>query len=302
MLSGFIFSHVYGETLRLRRVSGWSFFVRRFARLYPVHLLMLCVTAVLVYAFHAQLGRFPVFTFNSAQDFVANLFFLQDGILSKGYSFDGPAWSLSIEAMLYVGFFVMARRGMRLEWAYAAMALGVVFLLSDTLQDWRPPMYLSRDIPRGLIGFALGILIDRCAGRPAPFLALAAGLGLAELPAPLPAIPLQLALTWTLFGLLLVALQRSQLLRRLLEQPVLVWLGDISLSIYLVHFPVQVALMLASHWLGASIPYRSPLFLAFYAATVLAAAAAMHFWFERPAQAFLRARLAGARLAPPQAA
>ena len=56
--------------------------------------------------------------------------------------------------------------------------------------------------------------------------------------------------------------------RPLLWRPFLV-LGDISLAIYLIHFPVQIAIMIAYRLADATIPYPSPAFLCSYAARVL---------------------------------
>ncbi|WP_217537852.1 acyltransferase family protein, partial [Stenotrophomonas sp. GbtcB23] len=37
-LSGFVFFWLYGEAVATRGVDGWRFFVARFSRLYPLHL------------------------------------------------------------------------------------------------------------------------------------------------------------------------------------------------------------------------------------------------------------------------
>jgi peptidoglycan/LPS O-acetylase OafA/YrhL len=130
ILSGFIFCHVYAESIRSRRVTAWKFFVHRFSRLYPLHFATLCVTGVLVYAFRHQTGRFPVYQYNGLQDFVLNVLFLQSGVLDRGMSFNGPSWSLSIEALLYFCFFVWACRSGRLRWIAAILLAAVAMLLS----------------------------------------------------------------------------------------------------------------------------------------------------------------------------
>ena len=290
ILSGLIFTRIYATSIRDRSVSAWSFFVRRASRLYPIHLLTLCLTAVLVYAFHARMGRFPVYEKNGVWDFVANLLFLQDGVVSMGYSFNGPSWSLSVEVMLYVWFFFMARRGLLSPWAYASLLIGVALYLSGPIPGWRA-IFPTVEVARGLIGFGLGILIQRHGRSPAPYVAMAALLGVALLPWVRTLIPIQVALAWCVFGLLLLALPNWHSLRRLLEIRPLVWLGDISLSVYLIHFPLQVAMMLVLDAFGMPIPYASPWFMLSYAMLILLLSGPLHFWFERPAQSFLRRRL-----------
>ena len=292
ILSGVVFSHVYARNIAEGRTLLGRFWGLRLARLYPIHLVTLLLVGLLAWAFHAMTGRFPIYQQNGAIDFLLSLLFLQGGIVDRGLAFNGPSWSLSVEILLYAVFYAVARwRADRLA-ALAMVAAGLAILTS-------PVGYmLLVNVPtaRGLIGFGLGMLIYRTimtGERPALFLG---GLGLFTASM----LGLRLASGNHKFGfaavsaslaLALAALSRWRLPQRLLEVRPLLLLGDASLSIYLVHVPIQIALLLAAAWAGLAVPYESFSFWAGYIVAVLAVAWAVHRWYEMPMRRLLRRRL-----------
>jgi peptidoglycan/LPS O-acetylase OafA/YrhL len=64
--------------------------------------------------------------------------------------------------------------------------------------------------------------------------------------------------------------------------------GNLTYSTYLLHFPLQLLLIIGVATTGARLPVASPLFLFAYVATVLTVAAASYRAFELPAQKWLR--------------
>ena len=72
------------------------------------------------------------------------------------------------------------------------------------------------------------------------------------------------------------------------------FIGDISYSSYLIHFPLQLAVMcvvvkfgLDSSW------FYSPLSMLLFFLVLIPLSLASYHWFERPVQSFLRSRLLG---------
>jgi peptidoglycan/LPS O-acetylase OafA/YrhL len=172
---------------------------------------------------------------------------------------------------MYVLFFVLVRLR-ALSIASAALFLaGMLFLASGL--GWHKWPLANDAIASGLVGFFGGVLIHRHPRVSALLPLLAFICFSAGGPKMLAAYAAILSAMWVLTHL--------PATRWPFEHPVLRWLGDRCLSIYLVHFPVQVAIMLL---LGDQVPFGSPAFLLGYVATVLAVGHVTYLRIERPAQ------------------
>ncbi len=82
------------------------------------------------------------------------------------------------------------------------------------------------------------------------------------------------------------------ILQRLIDLAPLRFLGDISLSVYLLHIPIQIAILFFLRVNQMAIPFEKPWFLLLYTAIVIAVSTAVHYAFELPAQKVLRGRSA----------
>jgi peptidoglycan/LPS O-acetylase OafA/YrhL len=280
---------VYGESIAAERTSLRNFAAFRFSRLYPLHFATLCATAILVYVFHAQTGRFPVYPFNGLRDFILNTLFIQNGLVDRGYTFNGPAWSLSIEALMYGLFFAFARCGrQKTRWAFFAIAAGAAMLLSGRTRIVLP-LLMSSEVARGLAGFFIGVLIYRLGNRFVPVLLGLCCLGAYSAVVLPPGYPY--IICWAAASALLLTVQNIRLLRRALEVPALVRLGDLSLGVYLLHFPLQVAILTGCRALGFPVPIGSSAFMLSYTLLLLLSASWIHTHFELPMQRWLRASI-----------
>lgn len=112
-LSGFILSHVYG----LRPVGGRrAFYLARAARILPLYLLALSVTAIL------EMHRGGL----AFVDLPLSATLLQAWVPGHSQVLNAPGWSLSVEAFFYLVFpFVLPRlRAIRSSGALLAIAIG----------------------------------------------------------------------------------------------------------------------------------------------------------------------------------
>lgn len=106
-ISGFIFAYIYLES----NITGRVFFVNRFARLYPLHFLTLMIIVFfqfiepLFFKEYNQVNNI----FNDTYHFILQIFFISSWGLEKGFSFNTPIWSVSIEIVLYIIFFSLIR-------------------------------------------------------------------------------------------------------------------------------------------------------------------------------------------------
>lgn len=263
VLSGFIFSHCYLRDGRMRPgVGGNDFAWARFARLWPLHAVMLCFAALV-------LIRHPGTTaLNFATSLAMGHVFLADMMV-----LNPPAWSLSVECICYAAFALLAlngKRGTLTVGSVAAVALGAWLIVTDAMPH----------IGRGLFGFFIGCL----AYRYHPFLARAPWPVLGALFA-LPfaidlsrhQIMLESALSWPAAVLLAARVG-------VLNTTPFQWLGARSYAIYLAHVPLYLLLRKAF----ATMPgIPAAVGVAICLSTLLLLSDHLHRRLEMPAQAFL---------------
>jgi len=297
-LSGFVFFFVYYQSLGDGKVTGREFVIARFSRLYPLHFVTLLFVACGQYLSWRSTGQFFVYPFNDAFHFLLNVLFISGWGFQRGDSFNGPIWSVSIEIALYMLFFLYAKLFRIRSSRDLAMAIVTWLIL---LPVWRlAPQTISLFAHSALCFFIGGIAFlawKRCATCKR---ALQIKLFFASL-------------AWSAFGLVWFAVGEYRSALDFIAFPALVLslaiaqsmfvdagkrtciIGDISYSSYLLHFPLQLLIVLVGQHIGAEIDFNRPsLFLSFPAALFICSACT-YYYFERPIQFYLRARLSPGR-------
>jgi peptidoglycan/LPS O-acetylase OafA/YrhL len=282
-LSGFIFFWLYAQRIAERRVSWREFWVLRFSRLYPLHVATLLVIAISQYFIHQQTGAYLVYPNNDWPHFLLQLGFASNWF-SGDASFNGPVWSVSVEILLYVCFFAACFCRLHTLWAL----LTFVFLGYLTKEHWL--------VSHGIFGFFLGgmvyLLYSLIQARPdgrkiSEWICLLCGLAWAlatlncyhnwlEQIAPWLGF-LSLHFMGVLFPLTVLTLA-------LLEPLCSRWasrssfLGDLSYSSYLLHFPLQMGFLFAASGLGLSNSvFSSPLTLVLFFLVLIPVSLASHY-------------------------
>src|SRR4051812_19181048 len=108
-ISGFIFFWKYRDAIADRSIDSRTFFVLRLSRLYPLHAVTLLLVAALQAVYFQLNGYFLVYQDNDLRHFVLQIFMASNWGLEDGNSFDGPVWSISVEVLVYIVFFLMLR-------------------------------------------------------------------------------------------------------------------------------------------------------------------------------------------------
>lgn len=301
VLSGFVLSHVYLDKLARRDVRPSAFFVLRFSRLYPLHCASLLFVAAMQWFREGRgLGDF-VYGSNDAVHFVLNLLFLQQGVVRTDYSFNGPAWSLTVEEVSYLCFFVslffFAKQYRRVFGLLLVLGIAINLGAFDT-------HVFNLDISRGLVGFFAGCLAfqlrawarragasGRLALLSAVVFAVTVGVFVRDGYPRTTAILIVHSLV--MFPALVLLVLETPLLRRILSFSPFTYLGEISYSLYMLHFPVQIVLATLDESLGWGLDRRSVSFFSMYAFVTLGVSAASFQLFERPVQAWIRRRWLG---------
>jgi len=103
VISGLVFSNIY-----LRQNNNESlkkFFIKRFARLYPLHILTLILILFLQLIFLQTSGSFQLYPFIDLYHFILHVFFAYGWGLEEGRAFNSPIWTVSLEVVIYFIFF-----------------------------------------------------------------------------------------------------------------------------------------------------------------------------------------------------
>jgi len=282
-ISGFIFFWKYRDAISDRSMPGRTFLVYRLSRLYPLHIVTFLVVALLQAVYFRWHGYFLVYQANDLKHFLLQIFMASDWIDPKGKSFNGPIWSISVEILVYIVFFLMLRFVTRSAWLNVVV-IALSFNVSGQFATCLAFFYaggLAAIFRQSLTSTRLTAALER-----------AAWCVVIVIPASIWTFGLQSAIVdWVLLlpytPILLFCLACRIALpapaARLLEAA-----GNMTYSSYLLHFPIQLLIALGFTMSGSPIPfYDGWFFTAFVGATLLAAWLSYRY-FEAPAQALLR--------------
>jgi peptidoglycan/LPS O-acetylase OafA/YrhL len=284
MISGFIFSFVY----HAQQVSFWNFSVRRFARLYPLHFMTLFLVAMLQLLLFLQIATNLFIPNNDLYHFVLNIFFVSAWGFEEGLSFNGPIWSVSVELIIYICFWLFIMY-VPFRLMSAAILTGVCAVL--TREGILPIMTLCGTMFFGgaCIFFASRLLNSRQFLLAALCAAMISALVLAFLPPVASSKTISLVMTCGSVIALLAALdQLTQDRFRVIDRAAA--FGDLSFSIYLLHFPLILVLVNGFIFLGLdrSLLSGSYVALAVFVLMTLWLSFWSLRWFEHPARRYFQ--------------
>jgi peptidoglycan/LPS O-acetylase OafA/YrhL len=304
VLSGVVLAKAYLTESRRSDLRGNL--VRRLARLYPLHLATLIAAGLLQLILVGVLHR-PAFvlTHNDLYHFFLSLSLSNYIGLQRGMSFNGPSWSISTEFYANLIFFLLirVRTGLRLDAVFLGLVVISAILLTGIgngrLDRSGTVLYVQVDLIRTIFGFFTGVLLylwvirgrDSAHGWFADGLfALTLALLLFGSLGGFRSVPYaQVAAVFLGFPLLILAAIRSRMIGWLLRLKPFTYLGDVSYSLYLIHFPVQILFYLLVSARLVSIDFSRPSGLIGYLAVCLGLAALSHRYLELPAQARINA-------------
>lgn len=300
LLSGIVLTYRYLDPIANKTVGGRQFFDLRFSRLYPLHVVTLLICAAAQWTCLAR-HQPPVIyqkNYNDFYHFALQLTYLH-AFFESGWSYNEPSWSVSGEVLVYLLFFLYARRD-RSKYVPLAVAMVIVGIAAQS-PGWNLPV-LNALLGRALLGFFLGSLgylamrdLDRRGLGPVLGWGCLIALGAVCTVASLIGFhefigtdPRPMALG--VFPLVIFASLRVPPLARLLSIRPLTFLGDISYAVYLIHIPMITVLMAVMQATKRTVPTQSPWTMFVFAAVLIPLATAVHYGFERPVRRWLRSR------------
>lgn len=236
VLSGFVIAASYGERLA-HGYPRWRFMLIRLGRVYPLHI----VTVALFVALELLVFR-PVLQEAHPWSVLPRAVFLLDAFRTQTGDFFAPvSWAVGVELVLYACAAVLFGRG---RWALA-VAVALAGASAWALYSGFNEPGFGRLLQRGLLAFPLGVACYWLHRRLRGIEAARWVLSLAE-GALLVALVWLLALpgktnAWLIgFDVMFVATvlvfaRDGGIVSRALQWRPLVWLGQLSFALYMVH-------------------------------------------------------------------
>jgi len=266
VLSGFVMFLRYGSQLQTSH-EATGFVLRRFGRLYPLHLVTLILFLVvwmamqtvkwlLLVNFDVTVGHQPLFDPEQVNglDLLSNVLLLHGVGLHWTDALNYPSWTVSLEMWTYLVFLMVcmvASRPASRIWIFVllgAASFGWFIHKAMTIDGFVAFFQAERSYMRILMSFSIGVIAAVWHQRRRT---IGSGVGWAQALA-VGAVIVYLAVLqqseqWlligpVLFGLLVLSLSSDEgWLARGLSGRVCGWLGERSYSIYLIHATLLMA-------------------------------------------------------------
>jgi peptidoglycan/LPS O-acetylase OafA/YrhL len=314
ILSGFILCHVYRTSVEDGSFQYGDFLWNRLARVYPLHIAtMLGIGALAAAAMIA--GMSVDANILSWSSLPANVLLVHAWGLAPVAGWNHPSWSISAEWFAYLTFPAFAWAILKLKdrpvvaVAAAAAFLAILYFeferlagypLTSATQKWGA----LRIVPCFALGCALHAFWRARPARHGVRVALAGVVGAIALTVLLAAISAPDAVIVLSLGIVILTLGRlAQTGSNLLGRPALVYLGEISYSVYMVSIPWQLVFVNAAAKLLELNDKRLPLWLwLVYLLSVIPLSAASYHLIEHPARERMKLMAKAWRARRPKAA
>jgi len=308
VLSGFVFSYVYKEKIAQNKIGFKEYCFLRFSRLFPLHFVTLVLVAIFQWLrINTHLGYY-IYSFNDTYHFVLNLFLVQSFGMDRGWSFNGPSWSISCEIVAYLIFFGVTLKYRHHIWFYLIFILSGIFIANNNYHFF----IINSQVARVLMGFFAGcffyelnFFIYKNHSR-SPL-----GKMFKENHRPFLYNGLVFLLVITILlkakfygqdslgnwsriytlivypGIIILAIN-NPFLRALLSLKIFSLLGDISYSIYLLHFPIHLIIFLVNKIFNLHFDYYSKIFFLFNFTVIILISYLSYTYFEKPVLLYSR--------------
>ena len=307
VLSGFVLMRAYGQADR-----GATFAANmqdRIARLYPLHIFTMAVVIAIQLCTPADFSMlFHPFAHNTERNFFLNVFMLQASGLQEGpgESFNHPSWSISTEFLINLLFFAilwMTRRRVPIVLALLATVATILVWHNGLFNTLFAYGVVPGQIARTGAGFFVGTLTYRLYARwleeSTPRYGWLLDVSLLLIALSFMAYLCVHKLTGNAFdvvatliaypSMIVLVLRRSEI-RRVLECRPLVFIGERSYSIYLVHFSVLLAIYILRAPFHVLPPLQKPVYLLGTLAIIIGLSALTYRYVELPGKRLLGTR------------
>ncbi len=289
-ISGFVFFFNYFERIQDKKITFINFSISRISRLYPLHFTTLIIVLFLQIYFE-KINGFAFTYIYDLKHFILNIFFASGWGLEDRFSFNGPIWSVSVEIIIYVIFFVAFFK-FRIFSAYLFfLVLLIIFLILSPTDG---------SIAHALFYFFIGGLItiskynmNRITNNKFLKNYTFYILGIFILSGLISSWKIEFSYSKLFIHFLVISLVYFFVLINKLfiyHYKFWVFLGNLTYSSYLIHFPIQLILMIFLQKFNYDINIDSTGLFLFFMFSTLFLSIYVYKFFEMPMQNLIRSK------------
>jgi peptidoglycan/LPS O-acetylase OafA/YrhL len=149
----------YGDKIIKRELTFKQYIMKRILKLYPLFFLTTILITILEIWHKHLTGKTFIYGYFDCWHFFMNLILCQDGIFGTEFSFNAPSWCISICFILYIiHFAVMYFSKEKINAIYSYIILTFIGL-SFFSMGWNYPFILNPMVGRGLSCFSIGVIL-----------------------------------------------------------------------------------------------------------------------------------------------
>lgn len=274
MISGFVMAYNYQDKIAKNEISFNNYFFKRVKHLWFLNALTLLIVTIEHFIYYKCTGTTYIALNFDLWHFFLNFFLLQYGITDIQYSYNVPAWCLTIELICYAIYFVVIRHDKNGEY-WLIKCIGIILLGFAVLSQGLKYPIINFEMARGIVSYFLGVILcevfKKYHGNKYNIF-LNAGMYIFLISSYIAFR--KFGISWMgsnvyfiilCFTPIIIWLTVSKtVLNKVLSIKGIVFLGKISLYIYLFHFPVQYFIKILDVAFRYRINYSVPLFLMVY--------------------------------------
>jgi len=286
-ISGFVFYYLYLKQISNKKISFKEFFILRFSRLYPLHFVTLNIVLILYLTF--KLLDLELFSFSeiNIKHYILNILLISSWGFENQASFNTPSWSISIEVLLYMLFFFVAKINVKIFYSTTFLILFGIFIF-----------YFNKLIGYGIFCFFIGaftylviVKINNYKIKKKNIIFLFSIIFIIAIffikNYKITEIHFKILMLTIIFPTLIIILFFYQQINKKIGEKISL-IGDISYSLYLIHLPIQILIFGILQFNNIKLDFNSKIYFLSYIITVTAISFLSYFYFEKSIQKFFR--------------